>query len=436
MKNEIPVYTKGHPPAFLSWSVWGLAACFYLIGFYQRVAPAVMTVELMTDFGLGAAGLGNLSAFYFYAYVAMQIPTGLLADAYGPRLVLTLGAAAAACGIIMFALADTWAMAGAGRLLIGGAVAVGYVVMLKLAGHWLPHRQYAFSSGLALACGVLGAVTAGVPLRLLVDYFGWRPVMLVSGGLTLVVGTAIFIFVRNDPSEKGYLGYAPPPGLGPGKKGGPSALAGLIQAFKYRNIRLLFLAPGGIVGPVLAFAGLWGVPFLQARYGLSQTQGAAVCSTLMTCWALSGPIMGGLSDRIGRRKPLYLIGAIISTAAWALMIFTPGLPLTAFIVLIVITGFASGVMIIGFAFGKESTPAGISGAVAGVINMGVMSGPTILQPAIGWVLDRFWTGETAGGLRLYSQGSYQAGFALMIAWGALACLFIALTKETHCRESP
>ena len=435
MSREILIYKKGHPPASLAWSVWGLAAVFYLIGFYQRVAPAVMTVELMTDFSISAAGLGNLSAFYFYAYVAMQIPTGLLADAYGPRVVLTCGAFSAACGIIIFALADNLALAGAGRLMIGGSVAVAYVVMLKLAGHWLPHRKFAMASGLALACGVLGAVTAGVPLRIMVDLFGWRPVMLITGGLTMAVGTAILFFVRNDPSDKGYLSYAPPLTLGPVQGGRSPALSGLMQAFKYKNVRLLFFAPGGMVGPVLAFAGLWGVPFLQTRYGLTQSQGAAICSTLMICWAISGPFMGGLSDRIGRRKPLYLIGAIVSTACWAAMVFIPGLPLAVFIVLIVMAGFASGVMIIGFVYGKESAPPQISGAVAGVINMGVMSGPTLLQPAIGWVLDRFWAGETAGGIRVYSLASYKAGFALMIAWGLLACILIALTRETYCRES-
>jgi len=76
------------PPAWLFWCVWELGAALYLIGFYQRVAPAVMTDELSRAFNLGAAVLGNLSAFYFYSYVAMQIPTGILADRRGPRKLL------------------------------------------------------------------------------------------------------------------------------------------------------------------------------------------------------------------------------------------------------------------------------------------------------------------------------------------------------------
>ena len=73
------------PSARLAWTVWGLGAALYLFGFFQRVAPGVMTSELSVEFGLTAAALGNLSAFYFYSYVAMQIPTGILADVWGPQ---------------------------------------------------------------------------------------------------------------------------------------------------------------------------------------------------------------------------------------------------------------------------------------------------------------------------------------------------------------
>ena len=83
-----------YPPLRLSWLVWGLAALFYLIGFFHRLAPAVMTQELMRDFDISAAALGNLSGFYFYSYWVMQIPTGVLADSWGPRRLLTFGALA------------------------------------------------------------------------------------------------------------------------------------------------------------------------------------------------------------------------------------------------------------------------------------------------------------------------------------------------------
>lgn len=161
-----------YPPAAVAWSIWGLGALLYLIGFYQRVAPAVMTDRLMSEFAIGATELGNLSAFYFYSYVAMQIPTGILADRWGPRRLLTAGAAVAAIGTALFAVAaDLW-WANAGRLLIGASVAVAFVSMLKLATHWFAPRQFALASGLALLFGVVGGVIAGVPLGMLIEALG------------------------------------------------------------------------------------------------------------------------------------------------------------------------------------------------------------------------------------------------------------------------
>src|SRR5947209_6347692 len=100
---------RKYPSASLSWSIWGIAALFYLAGFYHRVSPAVMTDELMQAFGIGAASLGNLSAFYFYFYVAMQIPTGILVDSWGARKLLISGAIAAAVGAFLFGSTDNLA---------------------------------------------------------------------------------------------------------------------------------------------------------------------------------------------------------------------------------------------------------------------------------------------------------------------------------------
>src|SRR3990172_7734724 len=149
------------PPFQLALTVWGLGALFYLIGFFHRVAPAVITTELMVEFSLSAAALGNLSAVYFYSYVAMQIPTGVLADHWGPRRTLAAGAAIAAAGTLLFALAHSLALVALGRLLIGASVGVAFVAMLKLSTHWFPASRFALFSGIALACGIIGAVFAG-----------------------------------------------------------------------------------------------------------------------------------------------------------------------------------------------------------------------------------------------------------------------------------
>ncbi|MCF8033671.1 MAG: MFS transporter [Desulfarculaceae bacterium] len=423
---------RGYPPPLLSWLVWGLGALFYLMGFFQRVSPGVITHELMSEFSLSAAALGNLSAYYFYAYVAMQIPTGVIADHWGPRRLLSAGAVVAGAGALLFGLSPSLGWAEAGRLLVGGSVAVAWVALLKLASHWFAPRRFAMVSGMALLIGLVGAVGAGLPLRLMVDAFGWRPVMAASGLVTLGIAAAVWLFIRNDPSERGYLSFAAGAKEGPASQG---ILSGLVHIWRYSNTWFLFAAPGGIVGPVLTFAGLWGVPYLRARYGLSPASGAVICSLLLVGWGLGGPLFGGLSDRLGRRKPLYLFGAALSLAGWLAVLFLPGLPLWAFVGVMLSIGLASGGVIVCFAWAKESVPLSLGGTVSGTINMGFMLGPTLLQPLVGWVLDTHWQGAMEGGARIYGLEAYQAGFIPMIAWAGLALLLGALVRETHCAQA-
>ncbi|MBL0714576.1 MAG: MFS transporter [Desulfosarcina sp.] len=420
------------PPLRVAWMVWGLGALFYLMGFFQRVAPAVMTDALMREFQIGAAALGNLSALYFYSYVAMQIPTGIMADGWGPRRLLSLGALVAASGTLIFALAPGFALVGLGRFLIGGSVAVAFVGCLQLANNWFPPRLYGMVAGMALFVGIIGAVCAGPPLRLCVNAFGWRPTILVSGLATFAIAAAIWILVRDHPHEKGYAGReAPAADRAPAKR--PPVLAGIREVLHYPNTILLFLIPGGVVGPVLAFSGLWGVPFLVTHYGLSPTRASTLTTALLVAWAVGGPVCGWLSDRTGRRKPLYIGGCLLALVCWMLMVYTPNLPLPALTALLMLAGLGSGCMIISFAFAKESVPANLSGTVTGVTNMGVMMGPMLLQPAIGWMLDRHWHGALEGGIRVYSLEAYRAGFSLMIAWAALAVVLLVFTRETFGR---
>ena len=419
-----------YPPLRLAFVVWGLGAALYLIGFYQRVAPAVITRELMSEFALGAAALGNLAAFYYYSYVAMQIPAGVLADLWGPRRVLTAGAAVAAAGTLLFALAPGYATAGLGRLLIGGSVGVAFVAMLKLASHWFAPARFAMLSGLALACGMIGAVSAGVPLRLLVDAFGWRSVLGVSGAITGLLSVLIWLAVRDDPAERGYASHA---ATAPLRRS--SIIVGIQRCLATRNVWLVFMISGAVAGPTLTFGGLWGVPFLTTHYGLTTAQAATVTSLLLVSWALAAPIAGALSDRLHKRKALYALGSVLATAGWCAALLLPELPLALMIALLVFTGCASACAMLGFAIAKESAPASLAGTVGGITNMGNMLGGMIMPPMVGWVLDRRWDGTSANGVRIYDFDAFRAGFGLMLAWLAAALILLVFVRETHCRQT-
>jgi MFS family permease len=212
-------------------------------------------------------------------------------------------------------------------------------------------------------------------------------------------------------------------------------LDGLIHVLRYRNTWLLSLLTGGLAGPILAFAGLWGVPFLATHYGLSTATSAAIASAMLICYAVGGILLGSLSDRIGLRKPFIVFGSVISLLCWLPVLFVPDLPLWLLIALVVMIGLAGGAVIVSFACVNESVPPALAGTVTGVCNVGSMGGGMILQPMIGWILDLQWHGTFAGGVRIYDLAAYRSGFILLAAFAALAVLVSLFTTETGCHRT-
>ncbi len=416
------------PPLRLSALMWGLAGAFYLFGFFQRITPASLAPDLMRDFNLTAAGLGNLSAFYYYAYAAVQIPTGVMVDRLGPSRMFLVGAVLAGAGSLIFAWADTALTAGLGRALIGAAHGVAWVSMLKLVTHWFAPSRFATLSGLSLAVGTLGAVLAGPPLRWLADGFGWRGVIAVSGLLALALAVAIRLVMRDDPTERGFASHRPMAG---GDAPHASIGADLRAILRYPTPWLLALVNSGVCGAFLAFTGLWGVPLLSQVHGITVAQAALVTSSMLVLFAIGGPLFGVWSDRLQRRKLPFAIGAGVLLAGFAVLAAAPDAPLALLVPLLLAASFGAGSMVLSFGFAKESAPLRLQGTATGVVNAGVMVGALVQMPVIGLILDANWQGVSINGVRQYDVAAFQAGLLFLLAWIAAALLLLAATREAR-----
>jgi MFS family permease len=416
------------PPLGLSFLMWGLAAAFYLYGFFQRVTPAALAHELSKELAQTATALGWLSATYFYCYAIMQLPSGLLADRFGPRKLFIAAAAAAAAGTLLFAFAESFATAAVGRGIIGGAAAVGWIGMLKLAAHWFSPQKFASISGLSLAVGTLGAVLAGFPLRLLSDEFGWRIVVAGSAGFAVLLMLGMIFIMRDDPSDKGYRSWSPAPETKDAlaKMTIRESLAGLPM----RDLVLLCIGQTAVTGSMVMMAGLWGVPFLTTVFEITARTATGFTSLMMVGFAIGSLIFGPWSDRSGQRKKPLLVGTFLSLLGFILLATGAtfwSLWVTVFVLWLI--GISAGSMVISFAYGKDLVGGQKTATITSIVNLSVTLGAIGLQPLFGVILDWRWNGLLVEGVRRYDAAAFQWGFAATAIWIGLTVLSLMAARD-------
>ena len=411
----MPLYRVSVTSRSLVMVGWFFCALFFFYAFILRVAPAVMVDDLMKEFSVGAAILGYLSATYLYIYAALQIPLGLVVDKYGLRGVVAGGCALCGIGSIIFSLADSVYLAYLGRGLVGAGAAFSFVGALNMAARWFPSR-FAVLGGWAQMMGSAGGFVGQAPLSLAVAIFGWRSCNLSLGiaGLFLAI---LLLFSVRDPKED----QKPRDNF--------SIWVSLKNVCANTQTWLATVAAAGLTGALLAFGGLWGVPYLMKARAIDKPDAASFISIIFVGWAIGAPFFGWLSDRIGRRRILLLWGTFGAALTTGTTILVPTLSTTLVIVILLLQGFFSASMILGFALAKDNNPSESSGVALGLINTFVVGSGAILQPLVGVLLDYRWTGEMFVGIRVFNLMDFQVSMLIL----PFVCL-ISFASAFYIRE--
>lgn len=408
------------------WLALGIVACAYVLSFFQRFAPAGIAQDLAAAFQTSAASLGILAATYFYVYTVMQIPTGILVDTLGPRRILLLGGIVGGGGSLLFGLAPNLEMALAGRTLIGLGVSVTFIAMLKIIAVWFEENRFATLVGAALLVGNLGSVLAGAPLSALAQAAGWRGVFVGVGALSVLLGLGCWLLVHDRPAAAG----APPRH----RFDRTVVLGGLASVLKNRDTWPAALVNLGIAGSFFTFGGLWAMPFLTQAHGLSRADASNHLSLYFAGFAVGCLFIGGISDRLGRRKPVIIAATHFYGLIWLVWLSGVTLPLAATYALFALMGLATASFSLTWACAKEVNPPLLSGMSTSVANMGGFLAGAVLQPLVGWAIDLHWQGATANGVRLYSPDDFRAGLALIAAFAWFGAAAAWRLKETRCRN--
>jgi len=411
----------------LPWIICGLGAAFYFYEYFLRIAPSVMTGDLMRTYGIHAAALGNLTAFYYYAYAPMQLPVGVLMDRYGPRRLLTLSCLCCVIGTYMFAATDILLVAQIGRFLVGFGSAFAFVGVLKLATVWLPPEHFAVVSGLTTTLGMIGAMVGDIALADLVEKYDWQFSIYLSAAFGIALTALIWGIVRDSPDKKSLKKTQTTTMRG--------AILGLLKVVESPQVWL-----AGTIGffmflPTSAFAELWGVPYLKQVFGFSEREAATAISMIFLGWAVGAPLFGWFSDKFRLRKLPITAGALLAACSITILFYAPTLSSSLVFTLLFLFGLFSSAEIIIFAIATEATPTRFAGSAIAIANMVVMIGGIVFQPLIGYLLDSGWSGMMEEGVHVFTKSEFQSAFVVIPVGLFLAVLLTFFIKETHASHS-
>jgi sugar phosphate permease len=391
--------------------------------FFHRLCPAVIALDIQASFGLSGTLLGVLGSAYFYAYAIMQLPTGLMADSWGPRKTISAFFILAGIGSVMMGIAPNMPVAVMGRILIGIGVSTVFVCNFKLLSEWFTVRQFVIMGSAFMAMGGLGALASSAPLAWISNAVGWRMALIAVGIITLLMAGLVYAFVRNRPSDMGLPTIRPDRNERQKEIGVLSGMKMVVFSGRFWPIAVWAFC---VIGISFAVGGLWGGPYLMQVYGLSKSATGAVLSTFALAMIFGSPLLGWLSNRFGRKPVLIGCSLILIGVTGTLSWFVDTLSLSALYLLFFcffITGGAIGPIVA--AVSKELFPISISGTAVGVVNLFPFAGATFFQILIGAVLTARTQGQDT-----YATIGYQIMFLICLAGAVLSLAAALLMQET------
>jgi len=406
------------------WAIFVVLAGIYFFVYFHRMSSAVIARELMDEFAVSAVAIGVMSSAYFYPYAALQIPVGMLSDTVGSRKTATVFTFMAFIGATLFGLSSTFSMAVGARVLMGIGVSGVYIPTLKILSQWFRKQEFASLTGVLLAVGNFGALSASYPLAMMVIFFGWRTSFFIIGLITLILAILCWVVVRDSPKN---VGVDPVVVEEEHKEEKIPPLKGVKSVLTNKYFWPLAIWFFFEYGVIAGFQGLWGGPFFLDVYGMSKAQTGVMLMMVGFGMIIGAPLIGVLSDRVFRTRKWMLVGCTIGM----LVVWFPFAFLTEKMSIphLYILNFAMGVfgsaLILIFTSTKELFPLQITGIATSMVNIFPFIGGAIFQTVMGYLMDTI--GKVG---RAYPSSAYALAFKFTFVAIIVALVVSIFVKET------
>jgi MFS family permease len=387
---------------------WALGCIFYLLQYAIRSSPAVMIGELSTAFNLSPFQISSILGTYYYTYAAASLLAGVAYDRYGAKYPIAIGAGILCIGCLLFSYSGL-VSGNAGRLLQGAGSAFSFTGCVYLASHGFPAKYIATAIGFTQCMGMLGGSSG---------QFITGP--LIENGLSvhlfwIIMGVACGVISL-------FLGFTTPREATDPEKASGSIIAPYKVVFSNPQSYLSGLISGLLFVPTTVFAMTWGISFLVGDRGMDRHAAVLASAMVPMGWVIGCPLLGFISDRIGRRKPVLIGGSSLMILCFVQLFFFPQLLPT--LVTMLLFGIASGAAVLPYTVIKEANPDKVKGSATGGINFLTFGVTSCLAP-----LFAKYYGKTLLPMN-GSEEHFQSAGIFLLAVIALALILSMLIRET------
>jgi nitrate/nitrite transporter NarK len=376
---------------------WALAVVIYFLAVFHRSSLGVAGLLAEQRYGITAGQLSVFVMLQIGVYAAMQIPTGVLADRYGPRRMLVVASALMGLGQLLFAFAPSYATALVARALLGCGDAMTFISVLRFMAGRFSARRYPALVALTGMIGTVGNVFATLPLALALNHVGWVVSFTGAGLLSLVAAAVVWMFLHDPTVQPRRVRDARDLRRGIGAVGRRVAASWALP-----GTRLGFWVHFACMSSATAFGILWGYPYLVGGVGFSTSSAGAVLMAGVIASGVVGPIVGWV---IGRRPSLRIMLALgvctVTIVGWLATVLLLGdQPPRVFVAaLFVVTMFGGPASMVAFAVARDYNRAHIVGTASGVVNVGGFLATVVVVVGFGWTLNLLG-GMSAHNLRM------------------------------------
>jgi MFS family permease len=401
---------------------WLVTAVYYFYQYALRSAPAVMMPQLSGAFGVSAMAAASMAGLFYYGYSPFSLVAGAAMDRLGPRSVVPIGAAMVGVGALMFASGQS-SIAGLGRFIQGAGGVFALIGAAYIATTNFPPSRAATLIGATQMFGMAGG-SAGqfVVGPLIANGVPWNAFWGVMGVVGLAISAALyFLLPPAEPSSS-------PAKAGHYEKSTGTIWRSFVSVFRNPQSILCGMISGLLFIPTTIFDMTWGVRYLEQARGVDYASAVLRSATVPLGWMIGCPLLGLVSDRIGRRKPVIAGGSVVLGISLAWILYgEPGL-LPPY-VLGIVMGIASGAAMLPYTVIKEANPPEYSGMATGVVNFLNFTFSALLGP----VFAQFLTSLGGGGNLTLEH--YQSAFTPMLYGVGVAIVLTLLLKETGSARS-